>query len=472
MSGTIHSTDGRPQANHSREPLRARMMLFAAAVALGAAGLVWIDTSIWSSMQELERRFADVRTERFYQGVRLRHDLEALNERLLQYQLGGEQRELDLFLAQASQLRERIRRLETEAATPEARALASQLGQAFDAYLGQTVDAQIRSGLFGPSRRKVEQIHETLAKVSLPILRLCEELVTLQRHQFQVFLVNSQSTLSSFQALLSISLATLLLLALLIVVLGYRGLLMPLRSRLSTSEAAMLRHEKLASLGTLSAGVAHEIRNPLTAIKFRLFSLRQSLPDSPSSHEDADVIDQELNRLERIVQDFIQFARPSDPCWVDVPAFRLLDEIKALMTPTWESASIQVQIHAPHDIWLRVDPQQFKQVLINLIQNAVESMKPHGQLTIRVADAVAHCAGKRQPTVVTSVSDTGPGIPSEARPRLFDPFFTTKEGGTGLGLAIAARIVEKLGGELTFSSEPEGGTTFRILLPRPQHTES
>jgi signal transduction histidine kinase len=119
-----------------------------------------------------------------------------------------------------------------------------------------------------------------------------------------------------------------------------------------------------------------------------------------------------------------------------------------------------------------VDPHQIEQVLINLIQNAVESMERGGTITLRARSGTARLQGRTRPVVMLEVSDTGKGIPPEVQKRMFDPFFTTKEEGTGLGLAIAARIVEKHGGALECRSEMNRGTTFAILLPHTKPEES
>ena len=251
-----------------------------------------------------------------------------------------------------------------------------------------------------------------------------------------------------------------------LVVLVYRGMITPLQLRLSESQAAMERQEKLAALGGLAAGVAHEIRNPLTAIKFRLFSLGKSLPASESEAEDLTVISAEINRLERIVRDILQFARPSEPEMVNVPAGRILDEVRELLRAHLDKADIELKLETNDDVWLRADTQQIKQVLINLIQNAAESIGRGGTITLRIVSENASLDRSSEPVAVVEVSDTGKGIPPEVQKRLFDPFFTTKEGGTGLGLPIAARIVEKHGGDLRYQTEINRGTTFRLVLPR------
>jgi signal transduction histidine kinase len=232
----------------------------------------------------------------------------------------------------------------------------------------------------------------------------------------------------------------------------------------------VVRQEKLASLGVLAAGVAHEIRNPLTAIKFRLFSLKKSLPPALAENEDAGVIAGEISRLERIVRDFLQFARPSDPALADVSARSILREVTDLLRPQLEKDGIALTLEASPEFWIRADAQQIKQVLINLIRNAADSIERNGIIVLRARQESGFT--RKKPSVLLEVSDNGRGMPTEVRKRLFDPFFTTKEGGTGLGLPIAARIVERHGGELRYQTEVRRGTTFSIVLPRLDKNEA
>jgi signal transduction histidine kinase len=293
-----------------------------------------------------------------------------------------------------------------------------------------------------------------------------EQFVAAQQAAFNAFLQTSQGTLLSLRRLLALSLILLLAATVALAVLVYRGMIAPLRQEVSESRAIIERQEKLAALGTLAAGVAHEIRNPLTAIKFRLFSLKKSLPPEFAEHEDTGVISAEINRLDRIVKDFLQFARPSEPEAVRVPAERILQEVHELLKPQLEKSALQLRVETRGTTWVHVDTQQLKQALINLIQNAADSIGRHGVISLRVMQDLAELAGRRRPAAVLQVVDTGKGIPPEVQKRLFDPFFSTKERGTGLGLAIAARIVEKHGGLLRYQTELNRGTTFEIVLPR------
>ena len=258
--------------------------------------------------------------------------------------------------------------------------------------------------------------------------------------------------------MLEISAVLLLALIIALAALVYRGAITPLRNQITQSQEQIERQEKLASLGVLAAGVAHEIRNPLTAIKFRLYSLKREL-SVEAANEDADMIASEINRLERIVKDFLQFARPSEPELLPVSADRLLRDVSELMRPELNKAGISVKLETSNSVWVRADIQQIKEVLINLIQNSADSIGQEGVITLRTRNGHSSNAA-------LEVTDSGKGIPTEARDRLFDPFFSTKENGTGLGLSISARIVEMHGGELRYQTQLNRGTTFSVVLPR------
>jgi signal transduction histidine kinase len=273
--------------------------------------------------------------------------------------------------------------------------------------------------------------------------------------------------------LLWISVALLFLLVGLVAALMFRAFIAPLRVQLSASQELVERQEKLASLGVLAAGVAHEIRNPLTAIKFRLFSLKKALPPELEDNEDVATIHNEVNRLERIVKDFLQFARPSEPELADVAVEELLQATQFLLREELGKRGIQLQIEGQPAGRLRADRQQMRQVLINLIQNAAESIeRPGGTITLRAREGAARLRDGSEPVVMIEVTDTGNGIPPGAEQRIFDPFFSTKENGSGLGLPIAARIVEKHGGSIHYVTQPNRGTTFSIVLPRVKADES
>jgi signal transduction histidine kinase len=272
--------------------------------------------------------------------------------------------------------------------------------------------------------------------------------------------------LSYLRYILAASLTLLLLAGGGLAYVVYGGLIAPLRVKLVESEALMARQEKLASLGMLAAGVAHEIRNPLTAIKGWLFLQQKQLRAGTPEFADAEIIGNEINHLERIVKEVLVFARPSDPHFEIVNAAQPMQEVHALLAPPLAQNNIRLVCDTSVAALIRVDAQQVKQVLINLVHNAAESIGRNGLVTLRTRVDTKRLAEQSQEVVILEVADTGKGMTPEIEKRLFDPFFTTKDAGTGLGLSIAARIIEKHGGALQYQTQVNHGTTFGIVLPR------
>jgi signal transduction histidine kinase len=462
MDGTFQATGALPRANASRPAAKLRLAGLVLTVLLGSILVVWVSRTTWERVGRLQHEFAGLNPDSFYLGVHMKGDIQRLNDTLLRYRLHGEPADYDLFLGNVRELTQWFEANRTNAVTPMERQFFEQMGGAYYDYLNMStnlLDAsnsrlQTKVGAFPTSYEKVQQQSQHL-------LVLCDDFIYGQKRAFNDFLKESNNTLTTFRLLLKLSVTLLLALIAALAVLVYRGMIAPLRFKLTESQAIIARQEKLASLGVLAAGVAHEIRNPLTAIKFRLYSLRKSLPDT--DNEDAVVIANEISRLERIVRDFLQFARPSDPELVAVPPQRILQEVHNLLKPQLEKAAIELKLEPSEAAWVRADTQQIKEVLINLIQNSADSIGRKGVITLSVHDEAD--------STVLEVADTGKGIPAEVQKRLFDPFFTTKEGGTGLGLPIAARIVEKHGGELRYQTQLNRGTTFAIVLPHADEHE-
>jgi signal transduction histidine kinase len=247
----------------------------------------------------------------------------------------------------------------------------------------------------------------------------------------------------------------------------YRDTIAPLRVKLVESLALVERQEKLASLGVLAAGVAHEIRNPLTAVKASIYlQLKRADPESRDRAE-LEMINREILRMERILRDFLHFARPAEPRMADMSVSETLKRVYDLMYPGVTSRGLRLVMEPVSvDGRVRIDPEQIQQVLVNLVQNAADASKEQGVVTLRARTDSRPLGGRVEPVVVLEVIDTGHGIPTDVERRLFDPFFSTKSDGTGLGLSIAARIVQKHGGALQYQTQPGHGTTFGVVLPR------
>jgi two-component system sensor histidine kinase HydH len=206
--------------------------------------------------------------------------------------------------------------------------------------------------------------------------------------------------------------------------------------------------------------VAHEIRNPLSSIKGFATYFKQRYPDRPQDQQTADIMIQEVDRLNRVVGQLLEFARPVPVKPKPVSLQALLDDSIKLITDraAEKGISIRTQNNARTDE-VRVDPDRINQVLLNLYLNAIDSMEPGGELKVEIS------ADGQRSNVVIKVSDTGSGISREDLSKIFEPYFTTKSTGTGLGLAIAHNILEAMGGKITVESEKEVGTTFTVALP-------
>jgi len=218
------------------------------------------------------------------------------------------------------------------------------------------------------------------------------------------------------------------------------------------------RSERLASLGTLAAGLAHEIRNPLNAAVLQLAVVQRRLArsegaDVPAAKAAAEVVAAEMARLAALVQEFLQFARPQPLRLTETDVAALASSVVALLRPEASSRGVALTLTADSGALANLDAERFKQVLINLVRNAIEAADTGGSVQVRVAGQ-----GRK---VTVEVEDDGPGVPTDAP--IFEPFFTTKEGGTGLGLSIVHRIVTDHGGHIGVSSQP-GRTTFSVAL--------
>jgi signal transduction histidine kinase len=279
-------------------------------------------------------------------------------------------------------------------------------------------------------------------------------------------LARANATLGQLRQSVLALIALLFLFGLALALLAYRDLIVPLRVKLVESQSLAGRHEKLASLGLLAAGVAHEIRNPLTAIKAAVFIQQKKFPPASQEAADAALVQREILRLERIVTEFLQFARPAEPDLATISSDQPLKEVQTLLGPALAKNNIRLLLEDSAPLSVKVDGEQMKQVLINLVQNAADSIGHDGAITLRARADRKPLAQGETDVVILEVADTGPGIAPEVEKRLFDPFFTTKPEGTGLGLSIAACIVQKHGGALQYQTHVNHGTTFGIILPR------
>jgi two-component system sensor histidine kinase HydH len=228
--------------------------------------------------------------------------------------------------------------------------------------------------------------------------------------------------------------------------------------KLQANFEGMKRAERLSSLGQLSAGLAHEIRNPLASIAGAASILGKIQGLDEKSSRCVDIIAKETSRLNDLLTNFLNFARPRSPQFRYVTASSILDHAMELAAHAKQSAGLNIVREIDGELpEIFCDPEQVGQVLLNLLINALEA-SPAGS-TIHLRAALGDAA------LIFEVSDEGPGIPPSDVDRLFDPFFTTKEHGTGLGLPVAHQIIQQLGGTLQVRHNWTRGMTFSIHLP-------
>jgi two-component system, sporulation sensor kinase E len=231
-------------------------------------------------------------------------------------------------------------------------------------------------------------------------------------------------------------------------------------------ESQLRRAESLASLTTLAAGVAHEIKNPLGSISIHIQLIRRALQsreaiEGPFLDRHLGVVEEEIDRLNKIVVDFLFAVRPMDVRLKEQDPGELVISTAEFIRPETERAGIALELQIAEGLpRVALDERLMKQALLNLVKNALAAMPGGGALCLSAE------GGDDEVRLV--VADTGVGISEEALPKIFEPYFTTKENGTGLGLTITFKIVREHGGEISVQSKPGLGSAFAISLPVPQ----
>jgi signal transduction histidine kinase len=447
--------------------VQVKIALFLTAICLMTGAIICSAAISWRDFRTLRNQLTTIELESFRIADDLQQTILLLNTYILKYELKHDPQIWAQYEKESKRLDAWIDEQDSKLATPLEHDVLQEVNHVYDGFLRAALEIKD-----APPDKTVEVVGKFEHESQL-LLNTGFKLAEAHRQSLDQFLESTQHTLTLLSFILLSALFLLIACVTALAFIVFHHLIAPLQTKLVQSHAIIERQEKLASLGLLASGVAHEIRNPLTAIKAKLFAWQRRLSPNSAEQADARFINDEISRLERIVRDFLLFARPSDPVMIPVPPSSILAELQTLFREQLQKKQIALNLELPEGQapLVRVDPQQIKQVLINLIQNAAESIESNGQITLRIRTDEKHGSDGAHGHVIIEVADTGKGIPADIEKRLFDPFFTTKEAGTGLGLSIAMRIIQSHSGQLQYRTQVNVGTTFGIVLPRIIHAD-
>jgi signal transduction histidine kinase len=233
----------------------------------------------------------------------------------------------------------------------------------------------------------------------------------------------------------------------------------------------MKRADRLASIGEMAAGIAHEIKNPLAGIAGVIQVLKKDQAVGDPKRVVLDEVLSQVERMDKAVRNLLSFARPPEPKMTLVDINELISKLLDFLAPQFAKNSITAERKlSPGLPWLTLDPDLMQQALINIALNAIQAMPEGGKFTVETKAAKPERENSGSVEIV--FTDTGKGISSKNLSRIFNPFFTTRQQGTGLGLSITQRIIEQHGGEISVMSSSGKGASFSIIIPYPQNSNA
>ncbi|MEO8426796.1 MAG: ATP-binding protein [Verrucomicrobiota bacterium] len=444
--------------------VQRRLLGLIATIVLMGMGIAFLTVNSQWQARELRAQLRQVDSESFRIADQFVGFLRQLNESLYHYGQSHTPLDVKVFTKASEELDHWIDAQKPKLNTGQEKTIMQQIDTAYDDYLRVATVLLARFEALGDTSATMDE-YTALRKESQRLFDLGQSLSRAHFASRNQVLARANHTISELRVLVLVSLGLLFAFALALGIVVYRDMIVPLRLKLVESESLRERQEKLTSLGVLAAGVAHEIRNPLTAIKAALFIQQKKLQPGSQDEADGKIINREILRLERIVNDFLLFARPGDSKLALLTADAPLRGVHALLAPQLAQDNIQIVLAETPPLPITADADQLEQVLINLVRNAAEAIDRNGVIKLRARADRKRLNQIEASVVILEVEDNGKGISPEVQKRLFDPFFTTKDTGTGLGLSIAARIVQGHGGLLEYQTAPGRGTTFGIVLP-------
>jgi len=413
------------------------------------------------------------------------------------YFMDGDPKWLDRYAHYQQNFRELLLKAEKMAYTDRDRRVLDELETKYEKYI-EAKDKVIELYKQG-ERKKGLVLHKNVRDNFFDLLSSCESYNNFHQEKIQATLKKNLQEAKHLRFLAALAILSALLLTLFFAVVLFKQILDPIRiliaeadrfgtERKSFNEINALRHEvrgliedsdqthseleksrtllaqseKMAMVGQLAAGVAHSIRNPMTSIKMRLFSLEKNLQLSSTQSEDLEVISEEIKHIDNIVQNFLEYSKPTKIKKQKINPSDIVDMSLRLLHHRFKSQSIEIILERAYPLpEVLGDADQLKEIFVNIFVNACEAMPKGGWINIHEEADVLKPMG---PVAVIRISDNGPGIPETIRHKVFEPFFSTKAEGTGLGLSIARQIIQQHQGLLTLQTEERVGTTFIVTL--------
>jgi signal transduction histidine kinase len=445
--------------------IRHRLTALTLSLILMGALIVIVTFTSQRQSEEAKNRLGQVDLESFRIADGFKEKLRFANDKMRRYASVRDPAAWDEYLKATEGLQSWIEQQSALPGTPREREILKQMETARNDYLQKGKDVHQLMELLHQSGVLLAE-YNGFQDQARRFYDLGQDLARAHYESRNEMLAHTIRTFTQLRLSVLALVALLFVFGTMLAMMVYRHLIAPLRVKLVESQALVERHEKLASLGFLAAGVAHEVRTPLTALKTATFIQHKRFRPGSPEHADALVIERELTRLERVVNDFLQFARPAEPHLGPLSADYPLQEVQSLLGPRLARTGIHLITEDSPPMTINADAVQIQQVIINLVQNAADSIAGTGTITLRARPDRKRITNGETDVVVLEVADTGKGIQPETEKRLFDPFFTTKATGTGLGLPIAARIVERHGGTIQYQTQVNRGTTFGVVLPK------
>jgi len=478
--------------------LRARIFLiliFLLLVTMGGGSVM-----IWYTYQ-MESLFAQSIEKEMAAALAVEDLLQALVRQkgfVSYYFIDGDEKWLTRLEAERRAFWESLKRVQNLDSTEEERATLQQIESKYEQYI-QSKDRVVGFYTSG-DRAKGRDLHQLVRTLFDEILDLCQDYETMKIGKLQAMQFASREQAGRMRGIAATAMLAVLGLSVLLAFVLVKQIFGPIHrmlieaerfgksvrsvdeikalsrevrgliddadqthEELEKSRKRLVQTEKMATVGRLASGVAHSIRNPLTSIKMRLFSLEKSLDLTTDQKEDMEVIAEETRHIDTIVRNFLEYARPSKLKMQKISPSELIDMNLELLRHRFKSYGVTVHLRraAPLSEVL-ADPDQLKEVFMNLLINACEATGEGGSITIEEEEGISDPLG---PVAVVRIRDNGPGIAADLQEKVFEPFFSTKEEGTGLGLSIAVRIIEQHGGQMRLQSEEGLGATFVITLP-------